>query len=310
MVPLGSSRVPAGGMLQGQLGVGLVPPPSNRLTKRRSRWFSDQGSWFSVDDTQQSGSAPERCEKGLRSGRAGAGGCGPAARGADAGDDEAVAVGRKPCSRLTASRSLRISSLRNSTTVLHSVQCRWSCDGVAVVVLVGRPVGQPELAEQARLDQEPQGAVDRRPADRVPGVVQVGDQLIGVEMLVRVEDMPNKHPPGLGQLLAPDLQELAELLLGRSETDSGASSSVRRSATRAFPGHRPVHEAGRPGDESLSIMILHCSVLVPQLPGKAIVWEKAVRLTSCSGGNPGRFPPATRGNGDRDRLRSAGLRRA
>ena len=38
-------------------------------------------------------------------------------------------TGRKPCSRLTASRSRRTSSLLNSTIVLHSVQCRWSCEG-------------------------------------------------------------------------------------------------------------------------------------------------------------------------------------
>ena len=38
-------------------------------------------------------------------------------------------VGRKPCSRLTASRRRRISSLRNSTTVLHEEQCRWSWEG-------------------------------------------------------------------------------------------------------------------------------------------------------------------------------------
>ena len=44
--------------------------------------------------------------------------------------------------------------------------------------------------------------------------MQVGDQLIGVEMLVRVEDMAHENPPRLGELLAPDLEELAELLFG------------------------------------------------------------------------------------------------
>ena len=38
-------------------------------------------------------------------------------------------VGRKPCSAAMDSRSRRISSLRNSRIVLHSVQCMWSCEG-------------------------------------------------------------------------------------------------------------------------------------------------------------------------------------
>ena len=48
VVPLDRSRVQAGGWLRWQLGFGLVLPPSNRLTKRRARWFSRQGSWYSV----------------------------------------------------------------------------------------------------------------------------------------------------------------------------------------------------------------------------------------------------------------------
>ena len=76
-------------------------------------------------------------------------------------------TGRKPCSRLTASRSLRISSLRNSTIRVALGAVQVVVRRVAVVVLVGAAVGQPELAQEARLDQEPQGPVDRRPADRV-----------------------------------------------------------------------------------------------------------------------------------------------
>ena len=130
---------------------------------------------------------------------------------------------------------------------------------VAVVVLVGGPVGQPELAEQARLDQEPKGPVDRRPADPAAGVVQVGDQLVGVEVLVRVEDVADQDPPRLGQLLAPDLEELAELLL-RALRDQRAGRG-RRGRPRAFvlgrrPGPAAIREPDRAGVQSRMILIL------------------------------------------------------
>ena len=103
--------------------------------------------------------------------------------------------------------------------------------GVAVIVLVDRPVRQPELAEQPRLDQQPQRPVDRRAAHPAARVMQVGDQLVGVEVLVRVEDMADEDPPRLGQLLAPDLEELAELVF---RTIRGPGVGPRRlgSATR------------------------------------------------------------------------------
>ncbi len=55
---------------------------------------------------------------------------------------------------------------------------------VPVVVLEGTPVRQPKLAQQARLDQQAKCSIDRRPADLLAGVVQVADQLVGVEVLV------------------------------------------------------------------------------------------------------------------------------
>src|SRR4051794_23542712 len=86
---------------------------------------------------------------------------------------------------------------------------------IAVVVLVSGPIRQPEFAEQARLDQELEGPVDGRSAHLATSGPQVSDELVGVEMLVRREDVTNQYAARLGELLAPDFQELPKLLFGR-----------------------------------------------------------------------------------------------
>ncbi len=45
--------------------------------------------------------------------------------------------------------------------------------------------------------------------------MQISNQLVGVEVLVSVEDVTHEHAPGAGQLFAPNLEELAKFLLGR-----------------------------------------------------------------------------------------------
>ena len=46
----------------------------------------------------------------------------------------------------------------------------------------------------------------------MPRVVEVTKQLVGIKVLVRVEDMTDKNPPRLGQLLTTDLEKFAKFL--------------------------------------------------------------------------------------------------
>ncbi len=87
--------------------------------------------------------------------------------------------------------------------------------GVAVIVFVGASIGEAKLPQQAGFHQQAEGAIDRRAADPTAGAVQVGHEFIGIEVLMGIEDMADKHAPGLGELFAANLQEFAELLLGR-----------------------------------------------------------------------------------------------
>ena len=84
--------------------------------------------------------------------------------------------------------------------------------GIAEVVLVGRPVGQAEFAEEAGFDQKAEGPVNRRAANLAAGFAEVGDEFVGVEMLVRVEDVANQDSSGLGELFAADFEKLAEFV--------------------------------------------------------------------------------------------------
>jgi hypothetical protein len=83
---------------------------------------------------------------------------------------------------------------------------------VSVVVLERTSIGQSQLAQEAGLDQQAQRPVNRRATDLVAGIVKIAKQLIGVEVLVGVENMADKDPSGLCQLLAADLEKFAEFL--------------------------------------------------------------------------------------------------
>src|SRR4051812_36130818 len=85
---------------------------------------------------------------------------------------------------------------------------------VAVIVLVCTPVGEAKFTQQPRLDEQAERAVDGRPTDGVPGIVDFADQFVRIKMLVRAEDMTHENAPRRGQLLPADLQELTELGLG------------------------------------------------------------------------------------------------
>ncbi len=74
------------------------------------------------------------------------------------------------------------------------VVVRW----VAVIMLEGASIGQAELTQQARFDEQSQGPINRGTTDLVSGIVQVPHQFIRIEVLVAIEDMANQHAPGLG----------------------------------------------------------------------------------------------------------------
>src|SRR4051794_4365064 len=108
---------------------------------------------------------------------------------ADSGDQEAVAGGSKSVGQadgVAQSEDLVIAEL-DDPVARRAVEVVVS--RITIVVLERAAIRQSELAEQPGLDQEPQRAIDRRAADRVPGIVQVADQLVGIKVLVRIEDM-------------------------------------------------------------------------------------------------------------------------
>ena len=128
---------------------------------------------------------------------------------------------------------------------------------ITIIVLVGGPVGQAEFAEQARLDQETQSPVDRRSAHPAAGIVHVGDQLVGVEMLVRVKDVADEDATRLGQFLAANFQKLAELLFrafGNQEWAKGLG--IRHKRCSSGDHSTPSLSGTRPVRESITIVIL------------------------------------------------------
>jgi hypothetical protein len=96
--------------------------------------------------------------------------------------------------------------------------------GGAIVMLKRAAVREAKLAQEARLDQQAQGAVNRRPAHLVPRIVQVAYQLVSVKVLMRVKDMTDDHPAGLRQFLFANFQELTEFFNRRLGVDQGCQS--------------------------------------------------------------------------------------
>ena len=81
--------------------------------------------------------------------------------------------------------------MRNSTIRLHDGAMQVIVSGITIIVLERAAIGQPKLAEQSGLDEQSQGPVHGRTADRLTGIMQVADQLVGIEVLVGVEDVIN-----------------------------------------------------------------------------------------------------------------------
>ena len=81
---------------------------------------------------------------------------------------------------------------------------------IAVIVFERGPVGEPKFAKQAGLDEEPKGSIHRGSAYASARVVKVADKFLGVEVLMRIEHVTDQEPPRLGELLAANLEKLAE----------------------------------------------------------------------------------------------------
>ncbi|GAC1467664.1 MAG: hypothetical protein NVSMB9_09530 [Isosphaeraceae bacterium] len=85
--------------------------------------------------------------------------------------------------------------------------------GIPVIVLVCAAVGQPELTQQTGINKEPERAVNGGSTDAAAGMMKLGDEFIGVKVLMSIEDVPHQDATWLGQFLPPDFQEFAEFIL-------------------------------------------------------------------------------------------------
>ena len=88
---------------------------------------------------------------------------------------------------------------------------------VAVVVFVNAPAAERHLPQQAGFDEFGQRPVDRRPADllRADEFAQLGQQIVGVEMLVPGKHLLDDDPPLLRDPLPFALQIFFQTLHGR-----------------------------------------------------------------------------------------------
>jgi hypothetical protein len=137
---------------------------------------------------------------------------GTAAGGANACDQESVAGGAEPvreAHRVAQLEDLVVAEL-NDPVARRAMQMIMG--RIAIVVLECAAIRQPQLAQKARVNQQAQRSIDRRPADLVAGIVQITEQFVGIKVLVGIEDMANEHPTRLGQLLAADLEKFTEFL--------------------------------------------------------------------------------------------------
>ena len=135
---------------------------------------------------------------------------------------------RKRCSRATSSRSsTQLLVLEFEQPVaLRAVEM--VVLGIAVVVLIDGPAVEDELAEQARIDEFAERAIDGRPADvpRVPAGRELLHELVGVEMLVPREDVLDQGQPLLRDAHAAALQILDEPVAGRERNGNVAERSL------------------------------------------------------------------------------------
>ena len=84
--------------------------------------------------------------------------------------------------------------------------------GVAIVVLIGAAVRQAKLPKEARLDKQSKRSINRGPAHLMTGSIEIARELVGIEMLVRIEDVANHHPACLGQLVASNFEKFPKFV--------------------------------------------------------------------------------------------------
>jgi hypothetical protein len=135
-----------------------------------------------------------------------------AARRTHAGDEKSVAGGTKSVGEAHRAAQLENLVVAELDDSIARRAVEMIVGRIAVVVFERTAIGQSQLAQEAGFHQQPQCPVDGRSANLVAGIVKVAKQLVGVEMLMGVENMAYKDAAGLSQLLATDLEKFAEFL--------------------------------------------------------------------------------------------------
>ena len=150
-------------------------------------------------------------------------------------------VATKSCSRQTASCRFSIAASMNSMTLPQLEQTRWSwCSPlrqplVAVLLLV-----QAHAPDEAALVEELERPVDRRAADLRAALAHADDEILGVEMPVRREDLVEEGRP-----LARDLQTLLASGTRRRPGVRRRIGSRGKEYAALLPGGNPLPNADR-----------------------------------------------------------------
>jgi len=119
---------------------------------------------------------------------------------------------------------------------------------VAVVVLVDGPAAEHHLPQQTGFDELGERPVDRRPArgGAIGGAAQIGEELLGVEVLVAGTDMLDNHPslprdplpPGLEKLLKPLARRQRHVDLAEREIGGGGHDGRPQGGGNGIHGDR------------------------------------------------------------------------
>ena len=136
---------------------------------------------------------------------------------AQAADDKAVALSAELMEGSDGVEDLPQVSTRELDQRLAAGAVEVIVLRVAVVVLVDGPAAEHHLSQQPRFDKLGERPVDRRPArgGAVGGAAEIGEELLGVEVLVSGADVLNDHPPLPRDPLPPGLEKLLEPLARR-----------------------------------------------------------------------------------------------
>ena len=136
---------------------------------------------------------------------------------AQAADDEAVALGAELVEGGDGVEDLPQVGARELDQRLAPSAVEVIVLRVAVVVLIDGPAAEHHLSQQPRFHELGKRSVDRWPAGggAVGGAAEIGEELLGVEVLVSGADMLDDHPPLPRDPLPPGLKKLLKPLTRR-----------------------------------------------------------------------------------------------